>query len=129
VSTDEEFLRRFLVHAEALPSDLGAWATALILETLPASARLAHRDRLLRQAAALVQLDTPWERAEELHGHLADLAKAIPAGAPLCTVRGLLADALLLYPGKNLCVRQIYRVLTDKKGSRNVSDYSDSVGS
>jgi hypothetical protein len=110
--TDEAFLRRFLIARCSLPRDLAAWATAKLLDALPPARRIAERDRLLRAAAAHLAAAPRWTKARQIRAEAAAARRALPAEPDLRTLRGCVAAAMLVYPGKILSVRQLHRVLS-----------------
>lgn len=111
--TDEALFREFVRETTAgrpLSRAIAAWATEALR---PAASRRAERDRLLREAAELLPGST-WSKARALHAEVKAVRQHIPVAPDLSTVRGRVAAALLVYPGKPdrpLSAHQIFRAI------------------
>lgn len=111
MATDEAFLSRFMASASALPPDVAAWAEGKLIATLPPSRRRAARDRLLREAAALLPAAPTKTKARLIRAQALQLRRALPARPDRSTPRGCVAAAMLLDLGRVLSLKQLQRVL------------------
>ncbi|WP_375765669.1 hypothetical protein NR798_28655 [Archangium gephyra] len=80
-----------------LRADLRSWALQVMLSGLPFEARIAARNRALRDAAAFLPAELCMaERVRQLHAELCALARStFPAHPDPSTLRGCLALAML----------------------------------
>jgi hypothetical protein len=106
---DPDFLARFLA-CEDVPVDVRRWVLGLLHEAMTPSQRRRERDRWLRAAAALTP-GARWTRARELHAMALEVASALPTTPDPHTVRGCVATAALLCPGRTPSAKTISRVL------------------
>lgn len=80
-----------------LRADLRSWVLQVLMSGLPFKARIAARDRALRDAAAFLPAELSMaERVRQLHAELRALARStLPAHPDPSTLRGCLALAML----------------------------------
>ena len=108
--------RRFVRDGRgALAPDLYSGVSQLLLSLLSGAQRKAERNRLLREAAAMLGDLPTWTKARQLHEEAKVVNRRIPTDPDLSTVRGLLASAMHADPWKtaHLSVRQIHRLIRE----------------
>lgn len=96
----------------ALPATLAVWVASRVTAVVPLVDRLAARDRLLRQAAALVG-GGRWARMRALQAAIEDERRQItdPQPPPPGTVADFVHQALLIDPACPSSDSQLLRVL------------------
>lgn len=98
---------RVAVATGHLPADLGRWALARLVDAAAGAERIALRNRLLREAAALLPGST-WARARALRAEILAMARRHTAAGE---VRELVAAALEVDPDAPRSHRQLLRIL------------------
>jgi len=103
---------RVVLTTGQCPRDLAAWALEELEELAPAGERVATRNGLLREAAALVS-GTRWAKARRLEHEIQalDAHPGLRERAADDGVRPLVAQALAVDPGLPRSHRQLRRVL------------------
>jgi hypothetical protein len=108
---------RVAVATGRLPNDLGRWVLTQLVGLAPDGERIALRNQLLREAAALLPGST-WSRARQLQAELVGMARRRRVASQL---RALLAEVLELDPDCPRSLRQLLRVLGDIEGDGDVT--------
>lgn len=115
---------RVAVATGHLPPDLGRWVLAQLTEHAPVAERMALRNELVRQAAALLSGST-WSRARQVRAELLAMGRR---RRTVGEVRELLAEALELDPDCPRSVRQLLRVLgSDIEGDGDVTAMEETL--
>ena len=110
---DDVLWRRFVRDARGLvANDLFNGVSQVLLLALPGRRRIAERNRLLREAAAMLGDLPPWSKARALREEASIVMRSLPSDPDPSTVRGCIAAAILVRPEKpRLTERQIYNVI------------------